>query len=85
MKPRTENLAITRAVELFSNGNGSGLVALAQALGVSKAAVSQWRTGDRQVPAERCPQIERVTAGRVRCEQLRPDVEWHVIRGTAAA
>jgi DNA-binding transcriptional regulator YdaS (Cro superfamily) len=37
-----------------------------------------------KVPAEHCPAIERATG--VRCEELRPDVPWEVLReqsGTA--
>ncbi len=30
------------------------------------------------VPAEHCPAIERATG--VRCEELRPDVAWSVLR-----
>lgn len=49
---------------------------------VSAPTVNQWVKGDRPVPAERCPQIERLTEGRVRCEELRPDVDWGYLRGT---
>jgi len=55
---------------------------LARAVGVSPVVVSLWRTGARQVPAERCPAIEKATGGLVRCEELRPDVEWSVLRNT---
>lgn len=55
---------------------------LAQAVGVSQVIVSQWKTGARQVPAERCPDIERATTGQVRCEDLRPDVDWAYLRAT---
>lgn len=54
--------------------------ALADSLGVTKAAVGQWKDEGRRVPAEHCPAIERLTAGHVRCEELRPDVEWEVLR-----
>ena len=54
----------------------------AEAIGVAPALVSQWRTGRRQVPAERCPAIERATSGVVTCEDLRPDVDWGCLRGT---
>lgn len=54
--------------------------ALAAALKVSKTAVSQWKEEGRRVPAEHCPQIERLTGGAVRCEQLRPDMAWDVLR-----
>jgi len=57
---------------------------LAERLGFSPVLLSQWGTGKRQVPAEHCPAIERATGGAVRCEDLRPDVEWSVLRGVAA-
>lgn len=41
---------------------------------ITSSAISQWRR--RLVPLERCEPIEAVTAGRVRCEQLRPDLCW---------
>lgn len=52
----------------------------ADALGVPPPLLSQWRTGVRPVPAERCPSIERETGGAVTCEELRPDVEWGYLR-----
>jgi DNA-binding transcriptional regulator YdaS (Cro superfamily) len=55
---------------------------LARAIGVSPVVVSLWNTGARQVPAERCPDIEAATGGLVRCEDLRPDVQWSVLRGS---
>lgn len=58
---------------------------LAEAIGVAPPLVSQWRTNTRQVPAERCPHIERATKGVVTCEELRPDVDWAFLRGTAKA
>lgn len=53
---------------------------LAQELGVSLGRISQWRT-DRIV-ADYCPIIERLTDGAVRCEDLRPDVDWAYLRAT---
>lgn len=58
--------------------------ALASALGVTKAAVNQWMHPGRRVPAEHCPLIERLTAGAVKCEELRPDVPWGVLREQVA-
>lgn len=49
---------------------------MARYAGVTRQAVAQWK----QVPAEYCPAIERATSGRVRCEDLRPDVDWAVLR-----
>ncbi len=58
---------------------------LARKLGVTAGAVNQWANGTSAVAAERCPQIEQATAGQVRCEDLRPDVQWHVLRNTPPA
>ena len=67
---------------ILERGKGTS-VELARLIGVSPVLVSQWRKGRRPVPAERCPAIERATKGAVRCEDLRPDVDWGYLRGTA--
>lgn len=56
-----------------------GATKLASLLQVSVQRLMNWTT--RGVPAERCPDIERATEGKVRCEELRPDVAWDVLRG----
>lgn len=61
-----------------------GVGALAAQIGVAPSAPSMWRKR-RRVPADQCPAIERATKGAVRCEDLRPDVPWDVLRGQAAA
>jgi DNA-binding transcriptional regulator YdaS (Cro superfamily) len=53
---------------------------LAGKLCLTPVLVSQWKTGVRAVPAERCPDIEAATNGAVTCEELRPDVNWAVLR-----
>lgn len=50
--------------------------AIARSIGVHAVTFSQWVTGVKQIPAERCPSIERETRGAVVCEAQRPDVEW---------
>ena len=67
---------IDRAIRL-----AGGVTALSEHLGIAPQVVSNWRT--RGVPAERCPDIEEATAGAVRCEDLRPDIAWGVLRNTA--
>ena len=58
--------------------------ALAREIGVSQVIISQWKTGARIVPAERCIDIDRATQGAVTCEELRPDLadRWSYLRGT---
>lgn len=57
---------------------------LAFLLGVKPPTVCQWATGIRPIPAERCIEIERATGSQVRCEDLRPDVDWAYLRGTSS-
>jgi len=64
---------------LSATGSGNKL---ARDAGINPVLISQWKTGARQVPAERCPAIERATGGAVTCEELRPDVDWAYLRGT---
>jgi DNA-binding transcriptional regulator YdaS (Cro superfamily) len=68
-------------LDTYLEQGGSGAAALlAKHIGVHPVLVSQWRNGSRQVPAARCPDIERATGGAVRCEDLRPDVDWNYLR-----
>lgn len=58
--------------------------ALAAALGVSIQRLTNWTS--RGVPAEQCPAIERYTrqiGSPVTCEELRPDIDWGVLREKA--
>lgn len=71
-----EKLGLDEAIR-----QAGGLSALASELGVSVQTASNWRSRGR-VPAEHCPAIERVTG--VRCEDLRPDVPWSILREQAA-
>lgn len=59
---------------------GASQSEFAEAIKAKPSMVSDWKSGKRSVPASRCPSIERATKGVVRCEDLRPDVEWHVLR-----
>ena len=60
------------------NGQRGRSLAIAQALGVTPPVVSDWVTGKKGVPLERCVQIERATNGEVRRQDLRP-VDWQDI------
>lgn len=68
--------ALQRAIE-----HAGGVSKLASRIGVTAQRLSNWQ--ERGVPAERCPDIENATNGAVRCEDLRPDVAWHVLREAA--
>ncbi|MGY6771971.1 transcriptional regulator [Gallibacterium anatis] len=55
-----------------------GKSALARHFGILPWAVSKWEK--TKVPAERCPDIEALTNYKVTCEELRPDINWSVLR-----
>lgn len=71
-----------------------GVSALATRIGVSGSAPHMWLSR-KKVPAEHCPAIERETRRHadekgdpslvVTCEELRPDVDWSVLRQPATA
>lgn len=51
---------------------------LARALNTSKQNVNRWK--DKRVPIKYCPDIERLTLGMVKCEEMRPEVNWSFLR-----
>lgn len=71
-------------MDLKTYSKSNSQIELARKLGVTGGAISQWVNGLCAVPAERCPAIEAATGGLVRCEDLRPDVQWSVLRGSEA-
>jgi DNA-binding transcriptional regulator YdaS (Cro superfamily) len=71
--------------EWLDKERGRG-VTLAAAIGVSPVLISQWSTGPRLPPIERCVPIERFTGGEVTCEEMRPDkaADFAYLRGQEA-
>src|SRR5574337_1690959 len=71
--------ALHKAIEILGSQS-----ALALAIGRAPQVVNNWvRRGN--VPAECCPEIERATSGQVRCDVLRPAVDWGYLRGSETA
>lgn len=68
--------AIQRAIDI--SGSQS---ALAKSIGCAPQVVNNWLRRE-SIPAEHCPAIERATSGAVRCEDLRPDVDWAYLRNS---
>lgn len=66
--------ALRQAIKL-----AGGQIALARSMGYAPQAINNWLARGN-VPAEHCPAIEAATLGLVRCEDLRPDVAWSVLR-----
>ena len=70
-------MCVMNPVEKAARAVG-GQSELASSIGVSPQAVHKWIKG--RAPADKCPDIERLTNGAVRCEELRPDIDWSVLR-----
>ncbi len=73
MDSDTPSAALKRAVDEFGS-----LAGFCERLGVRYQKVQFWFKN--RVPAEYCPRIERLVERRVRCEQLRPDIDWAYLR-----
>ncbi|MDE1715800.1 YdaS family helix-turn-helix protein [Chromobacterium amazonense] len=72
MNPTPEQIrAIIRAA------GGPEVIAKDRQIGFT--AVTNWPVRG-SIPAVYCPTLERLTNGAWRCEQMRPDVEWEVLR-----
>lgn len=54
---------------------------LALICGVSQASVSKWLNGISKIGEDKAILLEQALNGLVTCEELRPDVNWSVIRG----
>jgi len=80
MDQNPEQEALQEAIEIVGSAS-----ALASGLGLTKGAISQWKDDGRQVPAEHCPGIEKLTHGAVPCERLRPDIDWGYLRRSQLA
>ncbi|WP_084300419.1 YdaS family helix-turn-helix protein [Microvirgula aerodenitrificans] len=61
-----------------------GALAIAKRREIGLSAVHNWPLRGR-IPADHCPTLEQMCAGTFVCEQMRPDVEWSVIRGQSTA
>jgi DNA-binding transcriptional regulator YdaS (Cro superfamily) len=53
---------------------------LARGVNVPVSFVSKIKLGKKPIPASLCPSIEEFTERAVMCEEMRPDVKWHVLR-----
>lgn len=69
---------MTAFEKIISDPAVGSLSALARHFSVTPWAVSKW---SKSIPAKRCPAIERLCEARVRCEDMRPDIDWAALRG----
>jgi DNA-binding transcriptional regulator YdaS (Cro superfamily) len=58
-----------------------GATYIASHFGISPVSVYEWISSGK-VPAERCPEIEKLTRRKVRCEELNSRIDWAYVRRT---
>jgi DNA-binding transcriptional regulator YdaS (Cro superfamily) len=58
---------------------------LARAIGRHPSYFSRQLAGDRAFTENDCIEIEKYTAGQVRCEDIKPGVDWAYLRQTHAS
>ncbi|WP_392559761.1 transcriptional regulator [Orbus mooreae] len=74
-----KNTAIGKAIDFFGSQSS-----LAKELDVTRARVWQWFNNVSMVSPEKSIEIEGKTKGMVRCEELRPDINWSILRNKKA-
>jgi DNA-binding transcriptional regulator YdaS (Cro superfamily) len=75
-------------IRSFLNSERGAGARIARAVGVHPVMVSQWASGIKAIPVERCTAIEAATRGAVKRWDLRPAdwfVHWPELVGTAGA
>lgn len=68
-----------------SLGNQGATDEFAARCKTTAAHLRQVANGYRRAGEYLCINIERESGGEVRCESLRPDVDWGYLRGTGSA
>lgn len=85
--PTNARSGILRGMNLneYLSSSRGGTTRLAESVGVAQPTVSRWSCGAKRPSVENCKRIEFATGGAVRCEELRPDLNWDHIRSRKAA
>ena len=66
---------LTEAIDLLG-----GRPAFCAALDISPQRLWNWIKREQTLPAEYCPTVERLTEGKIRCEDFWPDTDWEYMR-----
>jgi DNA-binding transcriptional regulator YdaS (Cro superfamily) len=68
-KRKIKKEGLMRAIEIVG-----GVTNLSIEIGVNHGNISKWLYTDIQIPAHHVPKIVRATKGKVKPEELRPDI-----------
>lgn len=78
--------SLKQAIQIIGGQSATARVLSRPGRQLAQANVWKWLNSpnpDLMPPAEYCPALERATQGAVKCEALRPDVDWAVLRCTS--
>lgn len=70
-----KNIALAKAIKILG-----GQKKLGEQLGVAQSCVWKWLHNQTSINLAKAIEIEDKTNGQVRCEELRPDINWSVLR-----
>jgi DNA-binding transcriptional regulator YdaS (Cro superfamily) len=68
-KNKAKNPELAKAIDI-----AGGVVELSKLLGVPHSSVSRWLNTDMPTPIKHAIKIEKLTKGKVKAKDLRPDV-----------
>lgn len=61
-------------LKTYLENGGHTQASFAERLGVTQGLIHQWLNGRTRITAERAKQIEKVTRGKIKSHELRPDI-----------
>jgi len=68
--------------EYLKTMDKEGLAAFARHCGTSAGQLKQVAYGNRRASAGLAVSLDRETGGAIRCEEMRPDIDWAYLRNT---
>ncbi|WP_095065337.1 YdaS family helix-turn-helix protein [Pseudomonas sp. Irchel s3f19] len=68
--------------EYLKTMDKEGLAAFARCCGTSAGQLKQVAYGNRRASAGLAVSLDRETGGAIRCEDMRPDIDWAYLRNT---
>lgn len=66
--------------EYLKTMDKEGLAAFARRCGTSAGQLKQVAYGNRRASAGLAVSLDRETGGAIRCEEMRPDIDWAYLR-----
>lgn len=72
-KRKIKKPKLKKAIEIVGSTTNLSLK-----LGIDHSLVSKWLYSDTKIPAEYVIKIIQITSGKIRPDELRPDIKWEI-------